>query len=353
MKITILSDVNVAATAVAYFLLQKNPDIDRSSLATASCPLAFSTNTGFEFPRNLGFSSLPRTEPVKTKPFSFDSTIGGRTRRDAQIDLQHIAEETITGSGSKFFSSAFRRLLPDTDLVEQIRTSQQVFLVYSQDPHGAHKARILRDWVSQHGINPEYTYVEYGDPIDHHNFQTALENPLSQPDLEAKSTPSLIEQYFEFNYLLNSLPIMTATSMKALGRNVGNALSHDLLQILFHLHGHSGIDLRFFVRSLVNWRGTGRHEGTVQFGWGDGSTTDDPSVSLLEKEGLADIRDDKRIVITDDGLKLLGAIHPDCRDVDQKHRLRKWMTLSEAAARGKIDQYIKTFFGKQLRHLKI
>jgi len=33
MKITVLADMGVAATAVAHYLLKQNPDIDKSQLA--------------------------------------------------------------------------------------------------------------------------------------------------------------------------------------------------------------------------------------------------------------------------------------------------------------------------------
>jgi len=314
--------------------------------------LTFSTNSAFEFPRNLGLSSLPRTEPVRTKPFGFDMTIRTRKRRSAYLGVNDISEET-TDDGKKYFSTALMGTVSDAELAEAVRMSDRVYLVFSRRPRGAHKARILRNWVSAHEVDPTYTYVEYGDPIEHDNFRIALENPVNGIDLEAKSVPSLIEQYFEYNYLLNSLPIMSATSNSAIGRDVAGALSREMLQILFHLRDHSGIEFPFFVKSIVNWKGTGRHEGTVRLGWGDGSTADDPSVELLVKQGLAEITQDNKVVITEDGRRLLEAIHPDCRDIDQNHRLKEWMTLGEAAARGKIDQYVKTFFGKQLRHLKV
>lgn len=354
MKITVLADNGVAATAVAYHLLLKNPEIDPRKLATASCPLGFSATSPsrFEFPRDLGLSSLPRTEPVKTKPFGFDSKIRNRTRRHAYLGVNSITVEP-PGSGKTSFATDFGPSMTDAELVDHIRSSDEVYLVYAQGPHGAHLARTLRNWVSDADANPEYIFAPYGDPLMHENFRIALDNATTEADLETESVPSLIKQYFEYNYLLNSIPIMSATSNAALGRDVGNALSRDFLQILFHLREHSGIDLPFFVKSITSWKGTGRYEGTVSFGWGDGPNPEDPTVSHLKEQGLADITPDNKVVITDDGRKLLDAIHADCCDIDQKHRLKEWMKLGEATARVKIDQYVNTFFGKQLRHLDI
>lgn len=51
------------------------------------------------------------------------------------------------------------------------------------------------------------------------------------------------------------------------------------------------------------------------------------------------------------GETFLSALHPDCEDRDLAGRLHLWCEEGLASARPKIDRYIRTFFGKQMRFL--
>lgn len=355
MKVSVLADNGTAALAVAHVLFEKYPEIDRKQFTYANCPLTYSVLSNFEFPRDLALSSLPITAPVKSKPFVFEETAQGRTRTivraNAWQNCRNLELNERNGSGGVGFMLDFERALSPEDLAEEISTSDKVFLAYPKGSAGAHVARILRNWVSSHGVFPDYIFIEYDDILKFDEFVKSVGSPVTDPNLEEASVPSLIDQYFKYNYRLNSIPVMRATSMKALGRDVANALSSDMLQILYRLREMSGASYSEFSQALYRWRGTAETGSTVSIGWGQGKEKDDPSIDFLEAQGLAMVAPDRRVEITDDGLALLAAIHPDCCDADQAIRLSKWKMLDEAVARKKIDQYVKTFFGKQLRFM--
>jgi hypothetical protein len=57
-----------------------------------------------------------------------------------------------------------------------------------------------------------------------------------------------------------------------------------------------------------------------------------------------------RFGLTEGALTLLQGLHPDCEDVDLPLRLCEWLETPDAAAEAAMARYLRTWFGKLLRH---
>lgn len=56
----------------------------------------------------------------------------------------------------------------------------------------------------------------------------------------------------------------------------------------------------------------------------------------------------RRLLCSCCGAVTLSHLHPDCQDMDLPGRMNEWQN-QWPASRGKIERYLRTFFGKQLR----
>ena len=104
---------------------------------------------------------------------------------------------------------------------------------------------------------------------------------------------------------------------------------------------------------MQEWAGTGRYRHEAGFGpWGLGGPASRLQIMKdLGRAGLADTANPRRIAVTDLGLRFLDMLHPDSEDRDLPFRLHAWTFLPEDVAGPKVDRYLRTFFGKQIRHL--
>jgi len=57
-----------------------------------------------------------------------------------------------------------------------------------------------------------------------------------------------------------------------------------------------------------------------------------------------------RFGLTQGALSFLDGLHPDCEDVDLPLRLCEWLETPDAAAEAAMARYLRTWFGKLLRH---
>lgn len=162
------------------------------------------------------------------------------------------------------------------------------------------------------------------------------------------------KRYFDWNWNVNALAILGATTRAVGVATDAPPLSKYSLQVLYLLDDSPlGFNINDLIGKMENWVGTGKHAGRVSLG--------SPASYVLILENLESaglitpvIGDAKRapFQITTLGRSLLAHLHKDCRDVDLPFRLNVWGSLGLAAAKESIDRYILTVFGKQSRFEK-
>lgn len=351
MKTVVLADYSRAAVCVVQSLLLNRPDIDPTWLTSTAVPLASDGKDLFKMPKDLGLGSLPLVRPLLVKPdFVARAYSGYRI-----LDILELPVEEREDAGIEDFVQ-WSSTHDVAGLSRRLSEADEVYIVFERSSKGAYIARRLEQFAREAGVpHNALRYVRMRPhrsmPVQTKNEITArLSSPIERPDLESLSVKYLTWMHFHRNYLANSLPIMRATSMAAIGRDARGGLERQALQVLFALRTCGGMDAGAFSAGIDEWSGSGRYGRTTRLGYGPNDEGIDIVLSHLCDNGLATILDE-RAQLTGDGEALLAAMHPDCEDPDQQLRLEAWLDLPEADARAKADQYVRTFFGKQVRFL--
>lgn len=343
MKVTVIGDLGYAATAACYHLAYESGEVDKAEMAVANAPLITGHDNEFEIPKNIPIAAIPLIGETAFRPMSFNQRLRGRPSANAMRKLNYIGK--VPNDTGFYFEMDWEKGITEVELIDEIRRSDKVYVVHSSRSDGAHTAGRIRDWLAQLRIDRGPLFCAYDDIRDPDSYRRAFLAPSDGRTLDDQSVSWGTKRYFDYNYLVNSTSVMRLTSMRAIGRDVGKSLSSQALQALFHLRETSDLAKEAFLAELHSWHGTGRYAIPETVAWGEGV------VGMFERERLARITDNGNAEITEDGERLLAAIHPDCRDPDQLQRLAQWRGLPESQAREKIDQYIRTFFGKQSRFL--
>lgn len=162
----------------------------------------------------------------------------------------------------------------------------------------------------------------------------------------------LVKRYFDYNFMLNSQAILSRAYRAATARK-GDFISKYQLQLLYWLRKSGSISYIKLIECMDRkWTGTGRYnrshlcdELTSVIG------TAASNKNIIE--GLGDMglisRIDHQVEITPSGISFLNLLHPDCEDSDLPFRIGLWMQQPFEQAKLKIDRYLNTFFGRQMK----
>lgn len=345
MKVTVIGDNGYSAYSACHYLANEAGIVDKAELAVARAPHMTGHDPEFDLPKDIPISAVPIIGEPAFRPMTFNDRLGGRPTANAMRGLKYIGKRP-NETGGTYFEMNWERGISEAELIEDLHRSERVYLVYWNRSVGAHTARRFRDWLVQQGVECAPTFCAYEDMSDPKSYEKAVLAPADGRTIDEQSVPWSIKRYFDYNYLVNSTSVMRLTSMRAIGRDVGKSLSSESLQALFHLRERSGVAKETFLEDLMEWQGTGRYPVPGRIFWGD------VMLKMFEQEAIAVVTKEGKVEITEDGATLLAAMHPDCRDPDQKQRLAQWQERPEDEARERIEQYIRTFFGKQARFLK-
>lgn len=154
-----------------------------------------------------------------------------------------------------------------------------------------------------------------------------------------------IKRYFDSQYNTNSFGIF-GSILSSMG--ISNHMSKYGLLLLYILKSLEPKKEGEIVHLMSKWQGSGKYQGK-----GFGSVTSRLQIlNNLVDMGFVE-RKDTLYRITDKGQEFLSLLHKDCYDPDLSFRISEWEAMPVEIAKGKINRYINTFFGKQKKKLNL
>jgi hypothetical protein len=350
MKVVVFAEKPSLGRHFVRLLLEVEPTVDRSTLTIAYANDVVHLNNAFTFPRGLPYNAFPMTRDQIFKPLSFEwikPKIGVPTG-----DIPDPYDQACLRSRLWLSDGV------DNDVAQAVAQADRVYLALDPNDSADYVVKRIEAWMDDIGTNAEIFRPRFFSFVEK-DMQQVMVSTLAGTGRGLDPTTSVIRKYFDYNYLMNANVILQTTFQAALGRPMERVLAKNALQILFHLQDGRKIDDGKLIELMTKWQGTGRYtkaaHGYQYMGMGRASSHYE-IIQHLVREGLLSRRSYpgrkvQPLQITADGLRLLDFLHPDCRDADQVCRIAIWMQLTLEEAKPKIDRYIRTFFGKQMRFL--
>ena len=281
----------------------------------------------FRYPRGLTFADLPYTcDPTwKARKFDVTPTV--------------LVVELVNGDVRK----------TGLEPAQVLATAETIWYGCNPDASGANAYQVLLTQC----LGAESAALErpalFLRALDTTSLQSALDAPSSTADPLFRTWLNRGEakRFFDFNYNVNALALFGAC-LRTVGVDTeGYGLSKYGLQLLYALKGASPLTEAQVFRMMDQWPGTGRYGPS---GLGSPASRSTILEGLIEA-GLLE-RTERLISLSGRGNDFLGLLHPDCQDQDLPGRLNEWQS-QWPESRGKIERYLRTFFGKQLRFRSI
>lgn len=274
----------------------------------------------FDLPRDLPLSQVPFVEELKLRPRVFG-----------------------TNGKTSVFDGDFDHLLSQADLI---------VCATDPDPQGARNFLDLMDYYQVKTPLSEVAWLKLSR-LDEQSFDAEFERDrrADDPDLFQAASIGRAKQYFDYQWILNSLPVFGATLREAGVDGDKSFLSKFTLQTLLmldredHQQWTEGDIFKKMQENPYSMKGS--RIGTP-------ISASEITTWLIASDVL-EVTDTTKgehphYRISDTGRRLLDLLHKDCFDPDLANRIEAW-GQSWPESREKVDRYIKTFFGKQKRFL--
>lgn len=183
------------------------------------------------------------------------------------------------------------------------------------------------------------------DSLDESSIQQAFDSctTTADPRFQIWLGRGEAKRFFDFNYNVNAL-LLFGDCLRRVGVNTENfGLSKYSLQLLYALKNAVPCTDGQVIQMMDQWSGTGRY-GIVGLG---SPASQSKIINGLVTAGLLEYAG-RLLQLSSRGHTFLSHLHPDCQDMDLPGRMNEWQN-QWPASRGKIERYLRTFFGKQLR----
>lgn len=344
-KIVVVVEKPSIARVLADPLRKRFP---QSELAVVFAPFVFGTDTAIvpRYPRGLKLKDYPRvTAPVfelnpvdklaeafKPKMIQADGTLIACNTSIEPAELIRSADRIICATDPDASgSSAFETLITLAAGPERLNACEAITL-YALDAQSIEKAF---DALSFYRTSP----------------------------MSALAAQGMVKRYFDWNWNVNGLAILGNTLRQAGVPSEAPPLSKYALQLLYALRDGRSLTEGGVHSLMALWPGTGHYTQKQPHrvdGLGSAASRNQILANLRAADLLqwSDPQVDgaietqrSQVRISDRGLALLTALHPDCEDPDLPFRLADWCAQGDEAYPA-ISRYMKTFFGKQLRFMR-
>ncbi|CAH1691212.1 conserved hypothetical protein [Hyphomicrobiales bacterium] len=341
MKIVIIADKLSSFRVWALAARTVFPELDlQRSIALTINPYS---QRIFAFPKRLNASDFPFAGPP-----SF-----------TEVDLSIPA--TYHGTHGAVSTPKVRNFdgapisMAHSDVVRRMHEAD--LILDGADPWPSDKAMFDLIWTQTFGDGPEQT-IAAPFALDHSAGVTVAALELANKERGRAGVAHLIRYgrskwRFQFGFTVNSNAIL-----KPLQRAAGCApdappLSPFSLQLLYALRDSGPLSGSKIVDLMSRWSGSGRYpkrgDGSVRMTSFGSPASRLLIIENLQKAGLVTSGDSEPLEVSPTGSRLLEMLHPDCQDPDLSFRLDEWFRLPEPEAQMKVDRYLRTFFGKQMR----
>jgi hypothetical protein len=342
-KIVLICEKPSLAKYVIDELYFVEPEMDHAAFAIGWASEFYLLNSAFRFKRGESYSSFPLVREPEYKEIDFDG-------RYLDAEKCMAAKRGISSDQAGRRTTAFDAVIDMQEFVACVRNADVVYIAIDPCASGYHAQLRVRRWLSDLGGAFEVKHIQLFS-LTSADIHVGVRDADEIPDLETKAKLSVVRRYFDYNYLLNAFPVMGMTFEKAFGKRFRWPLSKHELQLLYFLRDRKRLSDGQIIHEMSRWRGTGRYDR--KGGYDDGMGNPASRATILDnlvKQGFLE-RASGKVVISEQGKRLLDFLHPDCEDPDQVLRIYEWAQLPVEVAKSKIDRYVKTFFGKQKRYL--
>lgn len=277
----------------------------------------------FRYPRGLTFADLPFTGDPTWKKRKFDVTPPA------------LVVELVNGSVCR----------TDLEPAQVLATAETIWFGCEPDASGANAYQVLLTQclgAESAALERPALFLYMQDTA---SLEKAMDAPTStaNPVFQSWLNQGEAKRFFDFNYNVNALALFGECLRKVGVDTEGYGVSKFSLQLLYALKRASQLTESQVFRLMDQWSGTGRYAV---------STLGSPASRSTILQGLIDKglleRIEPLIRLSSRGNDFLGLLHPDCQDQDLPARLNEWQS-QWPESRGKIERYLRTLFGKQLR----
>lgn len=242
---------------------------------------------------------------------------------------------------------------------EWMRNAEHLVFAGDWDHTGVWGMERMLELLAPERDATDYDVAVFNGGLDEASIRRVLSD-LRRPSDErfvAMSNAAQVKRYFDYNFNVNSLPILGNLYRSIAGTNDPVLISKYMVQLLLFVvkHGDEGT---LNGDWLANWKGTGKYkpEDNEWFMSGIGSPASRlQMMKQLEELELIQACATKSVYgmayrCTPMGLVFAGRLHKDCSDPDLPFRLQEWMGQPFDEIRPVIDKYLLTFFRRQKRH---
>lgn len=344
-KIVVVVEKPAIARALADPLRKRFP---QSALAVVFAPFVFGVDTAIvpRYPRGLKLKDYPR---VSAPIF--------------ELNLDHempaaFKPKQIQSGGTLFACD------PSIEPAALIRAADRIICATDPDASGASAFETLITLAAgSDRLNACEAITLYA--LDAKSIEKAFDalSPYKTSPMSALAAQGLVKRYFDWNWNVNGLAIF-GNAMRLAGVPAdAPPLSKYALQLLYALRDGRSLTEGGVYSLMADWPGTGRYTQKQPHsvdGLGSAASRNQILANLraadllqwTEPQGPGPDEKPRSLVrISDRGLALLTALHPDCEDPDLPFRLADWCAQGDEAYAA-IFRYLRTFFGKQLRFMR-
>ncbi len=348
MRILLVSDKPSVTSALLPHLLDAHPDLTQDGLTVAHLCSVVSLNACFAFPRRLRWVDLPYTGTPRYEPLTFPDPRVGPVR--AWTGWRFREETDASGVPERWVGHGPTEVGP-----EHVRdAAASADLVVSALDDGPLDRLTFTKFAEWYGL--DLTRVREVRLRDLHpsRAKAAYADARTWEHADADLSFARLKRHFDHAFTVNSRLILGRTMQDAGCAPDAHAPSKFQVQLLYHLARTGRTDEGRAIHAMSAWSGTGRypvqrrHERHgVRFGT---EASRAPIVRHLIESGLA-AQDGRWISVSDLGRRFLDLLHPDCEDADLPFRMTEWCRMPEEEGRARIDRYVRTWFGRQMRFL--
>ncbi len=361
MRVCLIADKPSAANIVLPHIRELHPDMDPGAFVYAQVHPIFHLNPDFVLPRGLSWRDYPLSGEPRYRPFrfGFDGRDGERQSglnfgSDAEVVLGPDGSAVSDRDGRPWKRWGRERVSGDPAAValSRYRSADVVYAAVDTTPsEWLALDRCLAYLALPPGCEVRIPWIDdFGDD----KVRAALAAPHlpGGPRYRAMVAGARVRRRFDYGYLANALAVHGRTLRAAGAGPAAPVPSKYGLQTLYDLRRNGPATEGRLVGRMQAWRGTGRYPRTERTRWvgvgGPASRYD--ILSMLRRAGLVE-ETDRLLGLSALGRRFLDLLHPDSEDRDLPFRLHAWTDLPEEAGNARVDRYLRTFFGKQVRFL--
>jgi len=359
MRIALIAEKPHYARSVIPVLRELYPAAESSPFVAVFVNPGVHLNGSFAYPRGLGWEDYPYVGEPAYRSMKLTSWMCARLSMN------------VTDRGWPYADGELPLVEDEAEVVDRIRNADVIMAAMNWHPGSALTFRRVLDHVFPEGAPLDrIAYPNISDQVTPSGrivpSKLSLLFPNELRKLVAEAPPleevewellpyAMARRRFDYSFNVNAFALLRRT-MSAAGIPSGAEVPTKYgVQFLYALNRAGSLVDDDSIELMRTWKGSGKYrvDPTAWTRFGSERSWENiidrlVNGKLVERFG----DDDGEIRLSKGGERFLSLLHPDCEDPDMHFRLDAWCKLPVEESYPKIDRYIRTFFGKQKRHVE-